>query len=142
MSNSKRGAGPDASVPDTFKPGNKKTSAEASERRYDPAKQAAGGKGKNSHMFGPQGANQKNPGTTGKIDSRGSGALVAAGGKNKMSGFAGAERAVAGHTSKPTVPGVRRCPHGSARGIVVHRVEEVEQCATSPTKTIRCMATT
>lgn len=41
----KRGVGPTPNVPAKFASGNRKTSAEATEKRFENAKQAAGGKG-------------------------------------------------------------------------------------------------
>lgn len=88
-SGGKRGAGPDASVPDTFGTKNRKTSADATEKRTDPAKQAAGGKGKNNAMFPKQNADVAQPGQTGhRSDQNGPGKQFATSGSNKgMQGF-------------------------------------------------------
>lgn len=99
-----KGAGPPVQMKDGRSAINsKKTSVEATGKQRT-ADFAKGGRGSS---FGEQEASPRNKGgagMTGKPDARGPGKQFAQGGGNKMSGFAGAEKAVAGHTSKPTVP--------------------------------------
>jgi hypothetical protein len=94
----KRGAGPDASVPDTFAPGNKRTSAEATQKRYDPAALAKGGRNRD---VGEQNADLGKPGQTGKRNSTGGPGKQFADGEQKMHGFDGALPAVAGTVTQP-----------------------------------------
>jgi hypothetical protein len=54
--------------------------------------------GGDTHMFSQQAAGPDKPGNTGKDQSGAPGPKYAAGGKNKMFGFAGSQPATAGQT--------------------------------------------
>jgi hypothetical protein len=105
----KRGAGPTPNVPETFKSGNRKTSVEASGQKFNGAKLAKGGVGKDNKMFDLQQANPDRDGagkqpSTGKPDIKGPGEQFAQGGDHPTE-FRGALPANPGATSPYSIEG-------------------------------------